>query len=302
MSTLSKQSLSHLSVDTSSQQEGGGGSPRSPSALSVVSSTASAYFFSDHGGGSDSDEDEELREEGSGLLQGQTKSSSWSKVRSATISLVSSTVGGGVLALSSALDQSSLYPGIALIILIGILCTVTCAMLVHVADETQHFTFPQMFHHCFPSRRLTWLVGMTIVLYTFGSCVVYIVVIRDSMGPLAVGWMGLTGFLGTGTAWVLFVAPVLFALSSLRKLTELSSTSVIAFLTIVYVAVIVLIRFAQTSMEERPQIKTVKFQTSFFSALSNISFAFLMHYNIPPLYKELGPRRTPYKMAVAVAS
>eukprot|EP00760_Papus_ankaliazontas_P027043 PhM_4_TR3117/c1_g1_i2/m.6559 len=272
------------------------------SLLSSPTGSQTSHIFSaapDNDDDSDIDEIAQLMDEANKNTSNQR--GDMIKLIKTIVALVSNIVGGGVLALSASFHDGSLLPSTVGLVFFGCVACTTLMMLVKLCDELKVYTYPQLWHRCFPSRGFTWLVAASIMLSCFGSCIFYIVIIRDIMGPLAQGWMGLTGFWGSGAAWVMLSAPLLFLLSSMRKITELSWTSVLAFLTIFYVTIVVFIRFAELPEEERPDIDILTAKPTLIKASSVFSIMFLCHYTAPQLYKELGPRRTPYKMSIAIA-
>eukprot|EP00760_Papus_ankaliazontas_P035425 PhM_4_TR778/c0_g1_i1/m.91325 len=214
-------------------------------------------------------------------------------VFSTVTAIVSNMVGGGVLALSAAFDNASIIFGIFVLLLIAAVSLYSMYIIILMCERTHRQTFLQIWQHAFPSERLSWVIGSTIVWYAFGTCVAFIVIIQDSMGPLAEAWMGLTGFPADGRFWALLVSPFLFMFTSVKSMAELTVTSVMAFLTILYVGVMVVIRYFE--QENSPTVNWAGPDQRILKAFTVMTFCFSMHFNLPPLYREL-KHRSPQKM------
>ena len=244
---------------------------------------------------------------------------------STAITVLCNVIGGGVLALSCAYHYTSLVYGILFMLYIGLLSLISMVLLVIMAEHTKEYTYKGLatcaFEGVFKNRPdlnlllqretkegeerkagkakgyMRTIVEGTVLLYTFGCAIMYIVVIGDSMAPLADSWMHLSGFYATEKFWIIVTAPLLFVLSSAKQITELKLSSIIAFATILYVGVAVAIRYGEeayrqasviTSFDRNVRIAT--FTTDLPKAIPLLTVCFGMHYNIPPLYHELRNR------------
>ncbi|KNH09546.1 amino acid permease-like protein [Perkinsela sp. CCAP 1560/4] len=244
---------------------------------------------------------------------------------STAITVLCNVIGGGVLALSCAYHYTSLVYGVFFLLYIGFLSLLSMILLVIMAYHTKEYTYMGLarcaFEGIFQNRPelnqklvgsasgkkgysnkgyMSAIVEGAVLLYTFGCAVMYIVVIGDSMGPLAKSWMRLSGFYASEKFWIVVTAPILFVLSSARKITELKVSSIIAFITILYVGVVVAIRYGEeayrqasviTASDRRVRVATVTKDLP--KAIPLLTVCFGMHYNIPPLFHELRNRSVP---------
>ena len=242
---------------------------------------------------------------------------------STAITVLCNVIGGGVLALSCAYHYTSLVYGVMFMLYIASLSLISMVLLVIMAEHTKEYSYKGLarcaFEGIYKKRPelnrliadesqcdgvkqkgkgyMRTLVEGTILLYTFGCAIMYIVVIGDSMAPLAESWMHLNGFLASEKFWIMVTAPVLFVLSSARQITELKLSSIIAFATILYVGVVVAIRYGSEAIAQASiitaldrNVRVAKFTSDLPKAIPLLTVCFGMHYNIPPLYHELRNR------------
>eukprot|EP00760_Papus_ankaliazontas_P019351 PhM_4_TR18013/c0_g1_i3/m.33382 len=227
-------------------------------------------------------------------------------ISSTIIAILCNVVGGGLLALSAVFDHASIIAGCFMLCFVAFLSGLSMLFLVRMAERTQKFSYMELWKMAMKGSESSGINRLAaegaIVWYTFGVLVAYVVLISDLMAPLADSWMGLSGFMGTGTAWVLICSPFLFLFSCARRLNELKITSILAFATTVYVGVMVVVRYAQLDEAERPAHPNVHtINSNILRVIPVMAVCFSMHYNVPPLYKELTDR-TPRRMGIAVST
>eukprot|EP00760_Papus_ankaliazontas_P034395 PhM_4_TR7172/c0_g1_i1/m.27735 len=225
-------------------------------------------------------------------------------IATSALTILSSTIGGGVLALSSALDDASFVYGILLIFSVSLMSTLSMRLLVRMSEKTQKFSYLELCEEAFGSVTLTRIMGLVIALYCFGLCVAYLVLIRDSLAPLLLMWVpNAPALILDGRLVLLFIVPTLIYFASRRNFAELLWASFLAFATIAYVAVIFFVRFGQNpvvpSETSKNVIRWAVFEFSFWRALPIVTCSFAMHFSIPHIYHELKDR-SPTRMAKAI--
>ena len=243
-------------------------------------------------------------------------------IPSTFISILSNVIGGGVLAISLAMHYTSLIPGLMMFTIITIISLISMSMLIRMSEFTQCFSYMELCHYAFEKagfnspicdkaltngkskprrgpitrleRAIVVCVELSIFVYTFSCCVMYIIIIADSMEPLSRHCLSISGFCGTGAFWTLMSLPVLVGLSALRQITDLKIVSVLSFLTILYTAVIACIKYYQISSARHTllsdSVNVMSIKPDFFKSIPIFTVCYGMHYNIPPLYKELRRR------------
>ena len=229
--------------------------------------------------------------------------------------------------MSLAMHYTSLVPGLFLFAIVTVISIISMSMLIKMCEFTQCFSYMDLCHYAFeqagfnspirdPSlepgrskgrrgpitkfeRAVVVLVELAIFVYTFSCCVMYIIIIADSMGPLSRHYLKIGGFCGTGFFWTMMSFPILVGLSSIRQITDLKIVSILSFLTILYTAVIACFKYHNITTQREAYLsdsmRLLCFKPEFFKSIPIFTVCYGMHYNIPPLYKELR-RRSIQKM------
>ena len=223
--------------------------------------------------------------------------------------ILSNVVGGGVLALPYAFANCGGVLGAVLLVWVGGLSgfsmwiLMTCSHRLNGIGVEDAFSYKAMMKRAFGPR---WgkLVEAFIVWYTFGCCVAYAGVTGSSLAPLADSWMHMSGIWTSRITWTL-IAGVLFAItSSVRNLSELKFTSALAFLTIMYVGVVVVTRLFDPESGKRRVAKDISafyISDNIFKAIPLFSVSYGCHYNIPVFYEDL-KNRSPAKMTKIIVT
>eukprot|EP01061_Rhynchopus_euleeides_P005419 TRINITY_DN14677_c0_g1_i1.p1 TRINITY_DN14677_c0_g1~~TRINITY_DN14677_c0_g1_i1.p1 ORF type:complete len:476 (+),score=203.47 TRINITY_DN14677_c0_g1_i1:60-1487(+) len=224
--------------------------------------------------------------------------------------ILSNVVGGGVLALPYAFANCGWLLGAILLIFVASLSgfsmwiLMTCSHRLHINGEKDAFSYKAMMKRAFGP---TWgkVVEAFIVWYTFGCCVAYAGVTGTSLAPLAENWIGLTGAWDSRITWTL-IAGILFAItSSARNLSELKFTSALAFITILYVGLVVVVRLISPESGHpnvADDVKAVDLSVNIFKAIPLFSVSYGCHYNIPVFYEDLKDRNPKKMTGVIIAS
>lgn len=169
-------------------------------------------------------------------------------------------------------------------------------------------------------RNATWrdrmitLMIVCIFLYNFGCLVLYGVVIGDSLPPVVSDFFHGDGIWVEKGTWLIFGGVIFFVLSCARKMDELKWSSVLGFVTILYVVILVVVRYFTLKSDSEssaaanldpPRNSDVKYfdvSVGVANAMSTFGLAYCYHYNVPYYYKELKDRSTKRMMLTAVYS
>lgn len=219
-------------------------------------------------------------------------------------------MGGAVLVLPTAVQDTSVSLGIVLMVVLGLMSVSTMVMLSHAAERLKSYTYRTLLASVVHEKAGKFF-EYALFLYTFGVLVEYGRIISDAMPDVADNFFHVgSGPLRDGWFWLLLACIPFFLLTSLPRLTELKWSSFVGLLTIVYVEFLILLRFADGKYRERGRtslaaedVSYLKFDWNFFRAIPVLTVAFSCHYNIPVYYKELKTRnlKTFYKCILCVS-
>ncbi|ORC90386.1 putative amino acid permease-like protein [Trypanosoma theileri] len=157
-------------------------------------------------------------------------------------------------------------------------------------------------------RIVTVMVELIVFLNNYGALIIYARVIADSIPPVVKGFLNASGFVATRNFWLIISGVVFFLLSCIRNMEELKWTSLVGFLTILYIVIAVVARFFTSQREkpypnvdpkERGEINWYHVGVGIFRTMSTYGVAFAYHYNVPYFYRELAVR-TPKNMMKSV--
>lgn len=136
------------------------------------------------------------------------------------------------------------------------------------------------------------LVGIEIIMFlnNFGALIIYSRVIADSIPPVISNFMGGGGLWTNKMTWFVISGALFFPLTCVKSMEELKWTSLLGFVTILYVVILVIVRFFTYGSAGRAPSSEVHYATVSSDVLRTMSaygVAWGYHYNVPYFYKEL---------------
>jgi amino acid permease len=224
------------------------------------------------------------------------------------LSVAVNIAGAGLLFIPLSLHQTSLIPGIFLIVLCGVGTVLASDFIVGGMELTGATTLPDVFarivmgpdtddltleqyHDRIAKRRkLSAVMDVMIAMYSLCVLAMYAQIITDSLVAVAVGfalpepWHRSERY--EGICFFLLLIP-----SSFRFITELSWSNALAVITLLMLSAAVLFEYLSiSSVHEHFAHSGVRwFDSSAASmlALPTITVALGYHYNVPQMYKEM---------------
>jgi amino acid permease len=139
-------------------------------------------------------------------------------------------------------------------------------------------------------RYMLVIVELIVFLNNFGALIIYSRVIADSIPPVISNFLGGGGIWTDKMTWFIISGALFFPLTCVRSMEELKWTSLLGFVTILYVVIIVIVRFFTFGPEGRAPSSEVHFTEVSSDVLRSVSaygVAWGYHYNVPYFYKEL---------------
>lgn len=222
---------------------------------------------------------------------------------SSIFNLINTTIGAGILALPLAIQQCGMILGVFLTFFVGILCSYSLHCLLVASKLTRKYSYKDLAVQSI-GKWAGPLFEANIICLCFGVCTVYVILISRMFPPL-IGT--LTGhpeaiysnmYFVTGMLMLFIVLP----LSMLKRIQFLSTPSMLAIIAILYVVILVAVRFFVKMGSPDGGLRTrdiiwINFDgISILSAIPTLIFAFGSHITLLPVYKEL-KNRTSGKMS-----
>ncbi|CUG87798.1 amino acid transporter, putative [Bodo saltans] len=224
------------------------------------------------------------------------------------VNMACNIMGGAVLVLPTAMDDASLIPGLVLVVGLGLMSLTTMIMLAHSAEKLKVYNYRALLSATtYPICGR--LFEMALFLYTYGVLIEYGRVIADSIPDAARDFFKVTtGVLVHGWFWLLIACAPFVIFTSLPRLTHLKWTSIVGFITIFYIQIMIIMRYADGTYRDgresynAPDVKVASLSMNFFRAIPVLAVAFSCHYNVPFYYRELKVRTVQqfYKVLLVV--
>uniref|UniRef100_A0A7S3VGS3 Amino acid transporter transmembrane domain-containing protein n=1 Tax=Dunaliella tertiolecta TaxID=3047 RepID=A0A7S3VGS3_DUNTE len=204
--------------------------------------------------------------------------------------LCNSAIGAGVLSLPFAFQHAGLLGGILLCVVMAGAESFTMYVLSKFAQRHNAETYGSLVRATL-GRKLTALLVVVMILHLFGSCLVYMIIIGDTLTSLGEQSFGpglwfldrriVISFVGLG---------VLYPLCCLRRLGHLSLVSVFAVLGFMYTSGIVLYQGGKVATERHDFMEGVElfhFNIKALYAIPIVVFGFNCHANVVAVFTEL---------------
>lgn len=211
--------------------------------------------------------------------------------------LASSAIGAGVLSLPLVLKNTGVVLGIILLLVGAALALFSIKIMVECANETNQTSYSGLVDHVFGARAAS-LLEVVLVVYCFGACVAYFIVISQCLQAflslLIPEQAALQPSLFTdSTFWlVLATALIIFPLSLMRNLSGLRYGSIASVASMLYVAIAVVLRgFSGSNPVSLDHVALARVDGSIFSSITITFFAYTCHVNVFPIYSELKNRQ-----------
>jgi sodium-coupled neutral amino acid transporter 11 len=193
--------------------------------------------------------------------------------------------------------------GTLLILLAGYACDLSVKLLCKAARRTSMYSCESLAGFFFGARGDA-LVLLWLALTTFGMCVAQVIVVADSLVPLAVHWNGgVASFASSPWLVTTAVTAVVILPTCLRhRLRHLAYVSAASLAMVVGFLIAVVIRFAQrVGYNVGAEWPYAHGEDRSLATLSVLSLSFAVHYNVFPLFQEL-KRPTMHRVKHAVRS
>ncbi|KAG5488870.1 hypothetical protein JIQ42_00488 [Leishmania sp. Namibia] len=157
-------------------------------------------------------------------------------------------------------------------------------------------------------RVITTVMELIVFCSNYGALVIYSKVIADSMPPVIAYVTHTEGVLVSKYFWLLSGGLVFFVLSCARNMEELKWSSLLGFLTILYIVLLIAFRYHTQQRYDYPhvdprrygEVHWLRFSVGVLQTISTFALALSYHYNVPYFYKELQNRR-PYCMMQSIS-
>lgn len=211
-------------------------------------------------------------------------------IRHSCLTLTSTALGGGLLAVAYVMEQVGIGLGVLMLAIGATLAYLSTIALMRISTETGETTYAGLFTYC-AGPRAGPILDFMLFIYGNGSCVGYFVFLGDFISALvdladAPDWCSSRWFCITSASLVILPLALQRDLASLRHITPVS------ILALVYVAIVILARCmwfynkheeADPDHQQYGELKVFDFNLGLFNAFAICVFAFNCHINVVPV-------------------
>lgn len=220
-------------------------------------------------------------------------------VPTVAITIVCNVIGGAVLVLPTALTHAGMVLGCMLLIFIGAASMLSIYTLVLCVEKTHRFNYKELMTAAF-NPRVAWWFEFVLFLYPYGHLMAYSRIIMDSAPPVVEDFFHGDGIWTQEYFWLIIASVAFFILASAKQFVHLRWSSLVGFLTIFYVAMVIVFRFFNGKYRHagRQELVAADIPWSpdedFAEAIAVMTVAYSCHFNVPSFYEEM-KQRTPAK-------
>uniref|UniRef100_A0A383V4T9 Amino acid transporter transmembrane domain-containing protein n=1 Tax=Tetradesmus obliquus TaxID=3088 RepID=A0A383V4T9_TETOB len=208
---------------------------------------------------------------------------------SSVFTLCNSAIGAGVLSLPYAFQCAGLVGCLVLSLCVAGLEAFTMYVLAKFAERYDANSYGSLIRRALGRKTAACLSGVLLV-YLWGSCVAYLVIVADTFTSLSVQYLGPEAWFSQRPVVVLTAGTLAMLMCFPRNLSALERVSFAAVLGFMYTAGAVLVRGTQAvSARPDPWAGVTLFNTD-IQALYSISivvFGFNCHANVVSVFYEL---------------
>mmetsp|Transcript_11114 Transcript_11114/g.19381 ORF Transcript_11114/g.19381 Transcript_11114/m.19381 type:complete len:510 (-) Transcript_11114:222-1751(-) len=221
--------------------------------------------------------------------------SSGASALASVFTLCNSAIGAGVLSLPFAFQHAGLIGGALMVLIIGMAEGWTLYVLAKFAEAYNIGSFGMLVRRML-GRRLALSVAIIMVLYLWSACVVYLIILGDTLSAFA------TNVLPEGSPHlnrrhvIIGASMLLLPLCMLRRLGHLSHLSALAVSGFVYTAGVVIGVGAVEARKRSHPLEGVAlfhWSGSALFALPIVVFGFNSHANVVSIFTELAEELDP---------
>ena len=215
-------------------------------------------------------------------------------IRGSTATLANCAVGAGVLATPFAVSKFGTVGGGALITFTALLAALTLVILVDASSALKSTSYQGVVRDAFGPNASRG-VAATLVVYLFGSCVAYLIIIGDSYVRV-IDAMGYDNSQDGSRPWwatrqcaiavaaIFFVAP----LSLMREMRRLAPASAVALVSLAYTATAIVFKAMEKSdVDGSARATAWSISSDSILAVPIVVFAFQCHIQVVAIYAEL---------------
>eukprot|EP00051_Salpingoeca_urceolata_P005834 m.77860 g.77860 ORF g.77860 m.77860 type:complete len:475 (+) comp14564_c0_seq1:789-2213(+) len=211
-------------------------------------------------------------------------------IASSVFNLSNTILGSGVLVMPFVCRAVGVALFLILLFMVALMAGYAVVLLCKATEyaKLKHTDYPSLGEAAFGAYGRNMALG-SVILQQLGACIIYIQIIGSVIDPKDTFSITDNHVIKSLAFWQIFVVVlIIFPLCMLRTMNALKFTSLAALVFISAFVLFVLGNGADVASERGvDSVKGFKLGLPLFSVLPSISFAFVCHMNVFPIYDEL---------------
>lgn len=211
-----------------------------------------------------------------------------------TATLANCAIGAGVLAIPFAIRELGYALGGIVVLVAAMLVAYTLLVLVRAGSAFGSTSYQGLVKDAF-GLNVSRAVSVVLIVYLFGSCVAYLIIIGDSYTKVVSAFAG-----DAASAWwanrrfaiAIIGAFVVTPLSLLREMSRLALASAMAVMALGYTATVIMCKGLTPAADSTALATAFKLDIGSISAVPIVVFAFQCHIQVLAIFSELGSSET----------
>ncbi|KAF4743792.1 hypothetical protein FOZ63_028157 [Perkinsus olseni] len=205
-------------------------------------------------------------------------------VTQSMFTLISTSMGGGVLCLPYVMKQAGIINGVLLLVISAAIAVLTMYLLMESAQRTGRGSYGSLLGSCC-GRWAAALMDVIMFFYGMGTMTAYLILEGDFL-PALFAWIGVSI---SRTFCIILVAVVAIPLVLPEKLSVLRHVTPISTAALIFTAICTLIEAPGRAeiLPEDLRISLASFGWPLLKCLTITLFAYICHTNVVPVANEL---------------
>lgn len=215
--------------------------------------------------------------------------------------LANSAIGAGVLAFPYAFKGTGVGFGVVLTVGLGLLMGFALRVICESCDKHRHCKSYNTLVRTYFGKSIGASFEVVVILYLFGSCVGYLIILYDMVQPVAdfifpkdIAFYDVVikenALSSRGILIGIFTFPIVLPLCLLRTISALKFSSALAVFAVVYMSCLVSVKAAIQihNTGTGPDVQWFfNDAVGLATAIPLLCFAFQCQVNVPPIYAEM---------------
>lgn len=203
-------------------------------------------------------------------------------VRQSMLTLVSTALGAGVLAIAYVIKVVGMGMGAISLLAAAVASFVSMNALMRASAQTGSRSYGELFSFC-AGPRAGPVLDFLLYIYGMGSCVGYFVFLGDFLPDIVGAFDGVPSWCSDRSLLVLLAGLIVVPMAAQKDLAALRHVAGVGIIALIYTSVVVCSKAPELYRQATSSVVYWKLDYHVFEAFSICVFAFNCHLNVVPV-------------------